>query len=56
MASSQGGKGSRKYGRTGRKPAHKRYNSEKRWLKNKAKRIEKEKKRQARLLKRRNKL
>ena len=44
----QGGSGgTRKIGRAGRKPAHKRYNSEMRWIKNKAKRIKKEAKRQA---------
>ena len=44
----QGGKGgTRKIGRAGRKPAHKRYNAEQRWIKNKAKRIKKELKRQA---------
>lgn len=30
------GKKNRKWGRAGRKPAHLRYNVEKRWLKNKA--------------------
>ena len=36
------GKKNRKWGRAGRKPAHKRYNNEMRWLKNKAKRIAKQ--------------
>jgi len=46
--------GTRKIGRAGRKPAHKRYNAEMRWLKNKEKRIKKEAKRQARLKQRSN--
>lgn len=45
-------KGSKKIGRAARKPAHNRYNSERRWEKNKLRKIEKEKKRQARLAKR----
>lgn len=31
------GKKNRKYGRSARKPSHKRYNTEMRWIKNKAK-------------------
>jgi len=45
---SKSGGGKRKIGRAGRKPAHKRYNTEKRWIKNKEKKIAKEAKRQAR--------
>jgi len=45
----KGGKKNRKHGRMARKPAHKRYNAEHRWVKNKAKRIAKEIKRQERL-------
>ena len=52
MASSTGGKGARKHGRMGRNPSHNRYNTEQRWVKNKAKRIEKERKRQERFEKR----
>jgi len=52
MASSTGGSGARKHGRAGRKPSHHRYNTEQRWVKNKAKRIEKERKRQERFEKR----
>jgi len=37
------GKKNRKYGRAGRKPSHKRYNAERRWEKNKARRIAKQK-------------
>ena len=37
-----GSGGSAKIGRSARKPAHKRYNSEMRWLKNKARRIAKQ--------------
>ena len=44
-----GGKTNRKFGRAARKPAHLRYNREKRWEKNKKRRIEKEARRQARL-------
>lgn len=43
------GRGNRKHGRSMRKPAHKRYVAEKRWISNKKKRIAKEAKRQARL-------
>ena len=32
----KGGKTNRKFGRAGRRPSHKRYNTEKRWEKNKA--------------------
>lgn len=35
----KGGKKGRKIGRKGRRPCHTRYNEEKRWRKNKAKRI-----------------
>ena len=42
------GKKNRKYGRAGRKPSHARYNAEKRWEKNKAKRIDKQAKKEAR--------
>lgn len=38
-ASRKGGKKGRKVGRKNRRPGHKRYNEEKRWLKNKARRI-----------------
>ena len=41
--------GDRKHGRSSRKPSHKRYNAEKRWEKNKLRRIEKERRRQERL-------
>ena len=37
------GKKHRKYGRSGRRPAKARYNGEKRWEKNKARRIAKQK-------------
>ena len=47
--SRRGGRTNRKHGRAGRRPAHKRYNAEKRWEKNKARRIEKEKRRQDKL-------
>ena len=47
--SRRGGKKNRKHGRMSRKPSHKRYNAEKRWEINKKKRIEEEKRRQARL-------
>lgn len=43
------GKKNRKFGRAGRSPSHKRYNSEKRWERNKTRRVEKERKRQERL-------
>lgn len=50
MARSRRGKnGTKKYGRMARKPAHKKYNAEKRWIKNKEKRLKKELKRQERL-------
>jgi hypothetical protein len=39
----KGGKKNRKFGRAGRRPAHKRYNAEKRWEQNKAKKLEKHK-------------
>jgi len=38
----KGGKKNRKFGRAGRRPSHNRYNMEKRWEKNKARRIAKE--------------
>jgi len=41
------GKKNRKYGRAGRKPSHARYNAEKRWEKNKARRIAKQAKKEA---------
>ena len=41
--------GAAKIGRMERKPAHKRYNAERRWITNKERRIAKEAKRQARL-------
>jgi hypothetical protein len=44
---SKSGGGARKHGRMARKPAHKRYNAAHRWEINKARRIAKEKKRQA---------
>jgi len=37
------GKKNRKFGRAGRKPSHNRYNVERRWEKNKARRIAKQK-------------
>lgn len=43
MAKKAAGGNSRKVGRAGRKPAHKRYNNERRWEKNKARRIAKQK-------------
>lgn len=47
--------GDRKHGRQERKPAHKRYNAEKRWIKNKERKIEKEEKRQEKLKKKKEK-
>lgn len=41
MASSTGKKGGRKFGRTNRGFSHTKYNNEKRWIINKAKRIAK---------------
>lgn len=41
--------GTRKIGRMARKPAHQRYNAERRWEKNKEKRLKKAAKRGARL-------
>jgi hypothetical protein len=41
--------GTRKIGRMARKPAHQRYNAEMRWKRNKQRKIEKERKRQAKL-------
>jgi hypothetical protein len=38
------GKKNRKWGRAARKPSHRRYNAEKRWEKNKKRRIAKQKK------------
>lgn len=46
---SKSGGGARKIGRMARKPAHLRYNAERRWEANKARRIAKEVKRQERL-------
>ena len=43
-----GGKGSKKIGRSARKPSHARYNSSKRWEENKARRIAKQKKKEER--------
>ena len=43
----KGGKKNRKWGRAGRRPSHKRYNLEKRWLVNKAKCIAKQAKKEA---------
>lgn len=37
----RGGKKNRKHGRWSRKPSHKRYVAERRWIKNKARRIKK---------------
>lgn len=42
MASSTGKKGGRKFGRTNRGFSHGRYNTEKRWVVNKAKRVAKQ--------------
>ena len=50
----KGGKKNRKFGRAARRPSHKRYNMEERWLKNKAKRIAKQAKREAKKRDRRN--
>ena len=41
------GKKHRKYGRAGRRPSHKRYNVEERWKKNKARRIAKQERKEA---------
>jgi len=41
ISKSKGGKKNRKYGRSARKPSHKFYNLEQRWLKNKARKIAK---------------
>jgi hypothetical protein len=41
------GKKNRKFGRAGRRPSHNRYNLEKRWEKNKARRIAKQAKKEA---------
>ena len=38
----KGGKKNRKFGRIGRRPAHARYNGEERWLINKARKIKKQ--------------
>jgi hypothetical protein len=43
------GKGTKKYGRMGRKPAHQRYNAEKHWETNKARRLAKAAKRNEKL-------
>ncbi len=45
----KGGRKNRKHDWMARKPAHKRYNAEKRWESNKKRRIEKERRRQERL-------
>ena len=37
-----GGGGARKIGRSARKPAHKRYNAEMRWVKNKMRKVKKQ--------------
>lgn len=50
----RGGRKNRKHGRMSRKPAHKRYNAEERWKVNKARKIAKEARRQARLKSRKN--
>ncbi len=42
----KGGKKNRKWGRQGRRPSKKRYNAEKRWEKNKARKIAKQKKKE----------
>ena len=39
----KGGKKNRKFGRAARRPSHNRYNNERRWEKNKAKKQEKHK-------------
>ncbi len=44
MGTHKEGKKNRKYGRSSRKPSHKRYNAERRWEKNKAKKQAKIKK------------
>jgi hypothetical protein len=41
------GKKNRKWGRAARRPSHRRYNLEKRWIKNKARRIAKQAKKEA---------
>jgi hypothetical protein len=43
----RGGKKNRKWGRAGRRPSHKRYNAERRWEKNKARRIAKQARKEA---------
>ena len=43
----KGGKKNRKFGRAGRRPSHKRYNNEKRWIKNKERKITKQAKKEA---------
>lgn len=40
------GKKNRKFGRSGRKPSHKKYNAEERWKKNKARKIAKQRKKE----------
>ena len=48
----KGGKKNRKFGRAWRRPSHNRYNAEKRWEKNKARKIAKQaKKEEAKKLK-----
>ncbi len=41
---SKGGKKNRKFGRAGRRPSHKRYNTERRWEKNKVRKQKKHQK------------
>jgi hypothetical protein len=50
---SKSGGGTRKIGRMARKPAHQRYNAERRWEENKEKRLARAKKREIRLQARR---
>ena len=47
MSTSKKGKKNRKYGRGLRKPAHQRYTAERRWEKNKARKIAKQKRKEA---------
>jgi protein required for attachment to host cells len=43
----QGGKKSRKIGRSSRKPSHNRYNAQERWVRNKERRMAKQAKKEA---------
>jgi len=52
VAERKGGKKNRKHGRNARRPATTRYNNERRWEKNKAKKIAKQAKKEAKQLSR----